>query len=102
VQAWPKAIVAFPERVTSPAGIVERQLAVVRPGASADHLLAKGLGTERDQGGNRQCECPEGHAALLFEAINLPELTNQGAARSFERFESSCTHQQNQSLMKIC
>jgi hypothetical protein len=46
--AWPEAIVAFLERVTSPAGIVERQLAVVPPGA--DRLLAEGLGTERDQG----------------------------------------------------
>src|SRR5262245_63529790 len=87
MQVWPEPVVAFPQRVASAAGIVERDLAVVGPGASADSLLPEDIGTQRDQGGKRQPELAIGHAALPYEEINLDESTNQG--RSAFLFEGS-------------
>src|SRR5262245_28450959 len=82
MQVWSEPVVAVPQRVASAAGIVERDLAVVRPVASAGSLLAEDIGTERDQGGKRQRELAKGHAALPYEENILERSTNQGAARS--------------------
>ena len=95
MQVWPEPVVVCPQRVASAASIVERELAVVRPGASAvrllaEDILAEDIGTKRDQSGKRQRELAKGHAALPNRKIKLTKSTKQGCSmflvkRSFQR-----------------
>jgi len=80
MEVWPEPVVVCPQRVASAASIVERELAVVRPGASAVHLLAEDIGTKRDQSGKRQRELAKGHEALPNKKIKLTKSTKQGGS----------------------